>query len=271
MHAYVINLARSPERRETIIANLEKCRVDYEIVTAIDKLDFPQADPCAAGKVVPSFWDRAQPGEVACTMSHMIIYRKIIDDGLEQALVLEDDVILPEDLSAITDAAGKCLEGPEVALLNFDSEEIVQVSRLGSIDLPSDRKLVFPVHAGQLRSAAAYIITREACVQMIERAWPIRINADNWLRFVQAGCIEQLRCVFPLAVRKHPGFRSTVDHTPNSRSKTFKGVVFTVIDRWGLRWAQGLITRRRERFLRRHTRVEFVDEAVPARSAAPSR
>ena len=39
MHAYVINLARSPERRAYISAELKKARVEYEIVTGVDGRD----------------------------------------------------------------------------------------------------------------------------------------------------------------------------------------------------------------------------------------
>jgi glycosyl transferase, family 25 len=261
MHAYVINLARSPERRAKVTANLDRCGVDYEIVTAIDAQEFGSGDLRAAGRVAAAFYHKFRPGEAGCALSHMSVYRKILADGLERALVLEDDIIAPPELAAIADAVGGCLDGAEVALLNFDSQEVVQVSRAGAIDLPATRQLVAPLHVRQPESGAAYVITREACARMTERAFPIQTKADDWAHFIQIGSIDRLRCVVPLAVRKHPGFGSTMGYYSHS---SFKGRALALIDRLGLGLVQRVIAYRRERIWRRYTRVEFVDDPGPS-------
>jgi len=261
MHTYVINLARSPERRAKITANLERCGVDYEVVTAIDAQDFDSADPAAAGKVAHTFYGKFRPGEAGCALSHMSVYRKILADGLECALVLEDDVIVPTQLPTIADAVARYLEGAEVALLNFDSEEIVQVSRTGAIRLPASRQLVAPVHTRQPESGAAYIITREACARMTERAFPIQTKADDWAHFIQIGGIDRLRCVVPIVVHKHPGFQSTMGYYADS---SLKARALAVIDRLGLGLVQRVVAYRRKRIWRRYTRVEFVDNPGPS-------
>ena len=244
MHAYVINLVRSPERRAKVAANLGRYGVDYEIVTAVDAQDLDLTFPRAADKVVPIFYDKFRPGEAACALSHMNVYRKILADGLEWALVLEDDIIAPPELSAIADAVAGCLEGAEVALLNFDSEEVVQVSRVGAIDLPATRQLVAPVHVRQPASGAAYVITREACARMTEREFPIQTKADDWAHFIQTGSIDRLRCVVPLAVRKDPGFGSTMGYYSHT---SFRARALAVIDRLGLGLFHRVVAYRRER------------------------
>ena len=264
MYAYVINLARSRDRRAEVTANLDRCGIDYEIVTAIDAQDFAFTDPRVAGKVAATFYDRFRPGEAGCALSHMGVYQKILADGLEWALVLEDDIIAPPELVAIVDAVAGCMEGAEVALLNFDSEEPVQVSRIGAICLPAARQLVAPVHARQPESAAAYVITREACARMTERAFPIQTKADDWAHFIQIGSIDRLRCVVPLVVRKQPGFRSTMGYYSDS---SLKARVLAMIDRLGPGLVQRMVAYRRERIWRRYTRVQFVDDP---RSLPPS-
>jgi glycosyl transferase family 25 len=256
MHAYVINLERSAERRAKVTANLDRYGVDYEIVTAVDGRDL---DP--AGKVAPGFFDKFSPGEAGCALSHMAVYRKVLADGRECALVLEDDIIVPPELTAIANGIAKCLEGAEVALLNFDSAEVVQVSRIGAIDLPATRQLVRPVDVRQPSSTAAYVITREACARMIERAFPVQTTADDWANFIQVGGIERLRCVVPLAVRKDPAFGSTLDYYS---STSFKARILALIDWLGLGLVQRVVTYRRARIWRRYTRVEFVEEARPS-------
>jgi glycosyl transferase family 25 len=266
MHAYVINLVRSPERRAKVTANLDRCDVDYEIVTGIDAQDFAPTDPHANGKVAPAFYDRFRPGEAGCALSHMSVYRKILADGPEWALVLEDDIIAPPELATIADAVARCLHGAEVALLNFDSGDVVQVNRIGAIDLPANRQLVAPVHVRQPESAAAYVITREACARMTERAFPIQTKADDWAHFIQIGGIDRLRCVVPLVVRKHPGFGSTMGYYSDS---SLKARILAFVDRLGLGLVQRVVAYRREWIWRKYTRVEFVDN--PGASLPSSR
>jgi glycosyl transferase, family 25 len=261
VHAYIINLVRSPERRAKITANLDRFGVDYEIFAAIDAQELDPTDANASGEIAPRFYDKFRPGEAACALSHISVYRKILADGLEWALVLEDDIIAPPELAAIADAVAGYLRGAEVALLNFDSEEVVQVSRIGAIDLPATRQLVAPVHVRQPASGAAYIITREACARMIELALPVQTKADDWAHFIETGGIDRLRCVVPLAVHKDPGFGSTMGYYSHT---SFKARALALIDRLGLGLVQRIIAYRRERIWRKYTRVEFVDDPSPS-------
>jgi len=265
MHAYVINLARSPERRAKITASLDRYGVDYEIVRAIDAQD-ADFSLRTADKVAPAFYDKFRPGEAACALSHVSVYRKIVSDGLDLGLILEDDLVVPPELTRIADAVGTCLEGAEVALLNFDSPEIVQFSRTGAIDLPAARQLAAPVHVRQPESGAAYIITREACARMIERGVPVQTKADDWARFIQTGSIDRLRCVVPLAVRKDPSFASTMGYYSRN---SFKARTLALIDRLGFGLVQRVVAYRRERIWRKYTRVEFAEDASASLPSSP--
>ena len=114
MHAYVVNLARSLDRRAHITRELRKTTVEYEIVTAVDGRELDMAD---AALIDPSFVARGvfPEGSAGCALSHLSIYRKIIEDGLDVALILENDVVLPADLDKLSEEVGEHLTGAEVA------------------------------------------------------------------------------------------------------------------------------------------------------------
>ncbi|HMH93333.1 MAG TPA: glycosyltransferase family 25 protein [Streptosporangiaceae bacterium] len=272
MHAYVINLARSPERRAHITAQLKDARIDWELVVAVDGRDLDMTDRQTIGAPAPSARNNESflPGEVGCALSHLHVYRRILADGLDQALVLEDDVILRADLPTVLDALPEHLAGSEVALLNFDSVGTCQVSRRGSANLPAARQLVHPLDIHQPLSAAAYVITRETCQRMTESRLPIRSAADDWGYFYSEGVLDRLRCVVPPAVDKTPDFESTMAY---HSEKSIKGRVLSLITRHDLRLLQRAVVYRRERIWRRHLRVEFVDERPtphPPRLARPA-
>lgn len=211
MRAYVINLARSTDRKAYITAQLDKIGIDYEILTAIDGRYLDLDDQSL---VAPSFLTDADlpAGSAGAALSHLAVYRKIIEDGFDMALVLEDDVILPTDLDALADAVGKQLTAAEVALLSVGSmaHQVVNMSTQGVVPLPPSRFLALPIDVGNVLSGGAYIITREACERMIEHNLPIRWVADSWGQFYTEGTLDRVRCVVPESVRKNHNFASTM-------------------------------------------------------------
>jgi len=254
VHAYVINLARSADRRAHITAELKNIGIAYEIVAAVDGQDLDLNDTAA---IDPAFLEiEYSAGAAGCALSHLSVYAKIIADGLDKALVLEDDVILPGDLASLAEAVAEQLTGAEIALLNFDSPEPVRMSSEDTTDLPPARLLALPIDISQLRSAAAYVITREACERMVKYAMPIRVLADAWWHFYREGALDRVRCVAPLSVRKSPKFVSTIGF-------------YSLGDGLGARLIEPLVRRkipvldqalsyRRERIFRRFIRSELV-------------
>jgi glycosyl transferase, family 25 len=257
VHAYVINLARSPDRRARTVAELEKCAIDYEFVEAIDGDELDLSDPQVTEDIALPFLraNFRRPRVVACALSHLSVHRKIIADGLECALVLEDDVIAPSDLASLADDIGEQLVGAEIALLNFDSQQPCKFSRRGSVDLLGSRQLVRPVDVGQLVSAAAYVITREACERMTKGVAP-KSNSDDWSYYLNDGSLDRLRCVVPLAVAKNPNFASTIHLDSDSRLKSW---LLAMASRHNFRVVNRLLAYRRRTIWHKYTRTEFVD------------
>ena len=209
MHAYVINLAISLDRRAHVISELEKTSLDYEFVAAVNGRELDLHDPAT---IAPSFLSTVTcvAGTAGCALSHLDVYRKIIDDGLDMALVLEDDVILPTDLGTLADAVGAHLAGAEVALLSYDSAKPCKMSREGLIQLPFARQLALPIDIWQPLSGAAFIITRQACERMVERGLPLRAAADEWYFYYREGILDRVRCVAPVSVYKNLKLPSTI-------------------------------------------------------------
>jgi glycosyl transferase family 25 len=258
MRAFVINLKRSPERRVNMTAQLTAHGIDYEIVEAVDGRELDLTDPAVLDSIAPSFLaaDWFLPTHAACAMSHLSAYRKVLDADLPWGLVLEDDVTIPAGLWEIAEAVAAGLTGAEVALLNFDSDQVVQMSRQGALELPSDRKLVLPLDVHVPVSAAAYVITREACERITKGALPIRAKIDNWGHVHDEGMIDGLRCVVPLAVVKNPSFGSTIGYYSDA---SLKARALKLASRLHLQVIDRAVARRRERIWRKYTQFEYVD------------
>ena len=263
MRAYVINLARSLDRRAHITAELKKTGLDYEIITAVDGRDLDLRDPAIVDPSLP-YIDPSLPivdiglaaGTAGAALSHLHAYRKIIADGLDKALVLEDDLLLPADLGSLADAVADQLIGAEVALLSYDSPDPCKMSLEGSIHLSSARVLALPIDIRQPRSAGAYVVTREACERMVKCLLPIRVQADTWWFFYREGLLDRVRCVVPQPVLKSPKFTSTIGSY--SLGSGVRGRLAGPLVRHKIPFLHQALCYRRQRILRQWSRSELV-------------
>jgi glycosyl transferase, family 25 len=256
VYAYVINLARSRDRRAHMTAELNKTGLDYEIITAVDGLDLDLHDRTI---VDPALTYRTQfvPGVAGGVLSHLSVYKKIVADGLDEALVLEDDVTLPADLGSLADAVADQLTGAEVALLSYGCYGSCKLGREGSVRLPASRLLALPNEIRMVNSAGAYIITREACERMIKFVLPVRINPDDWWYFYREGALDRVRCVVPIPVLKSPKLVSTMGSY--SLEGSIKGRLTWPLVRYKIPLLHQALSYRRQRIYRQWSRQELVD------------
>lgn len=264
MHAYVINLARSLDRRAHIIAELKKTDLNYEVITAVDGRDLDLHDPAIVdpslpyvGPSLPIVDIGLAAGTAGAALSHLSVYRKIIADGLDEALVLEDDVMLPADVGSLSDAVAGQLAGAEVVLLSVDSPDPCRFGLDGSTHLPDSRLLALPIDIRQPRSAGAYIITREACERMVKSLLPVRMQADMWWFFYGEGLLDRVRCVVPLPVVKCPKFVSTIGSY--SLGSGIRARLTWPLVRRKIPLLHQALSYRRQRIFRQWNRSELVD------------
>jgi len=256
VRAYVINLARSPERRRHIAAELARTDLAYEIVAAVDGRDLDLSDPQIVDCALLAKND-FPAGTAGCALSHLRAYRRILGDGGDAGLVLEDDVTLPADLGRLADEVARHLTGAEVALLNYGSADTCLMSREGTVDLASSRLLAMPINLCRLVNAGAYVITREACERMVRDALPIRANADDWTYFYTHGLVDRVRCVLPLPVGKSEKFESTIGLYSLGDSLTAR--VIGPLVRHRIPVVHRVVRARRRRILSRWERSDIVD------------
>ena len=90
---YVINLKRRSDRKEQLLAKFPN--INFTFIEAIDGEELDQETLIAEGKLNRSFFDptgMVTMGIFACALSHKKAWDQAIEDGVENALFLEDDV-----------------------------------------------------------------------------------------------------------------------------------------------------------------------------------
>jgi glycosyl transferase, family 25 len=98
MRVFYINLDSRPDRRAFMEAGLAKCALTAERVAAISSQDVKSCGGEIDGAAFN--FDRLAPAEIGCVLSHRKAWQAMLDQGLEHALFLEDDMRLSPLLPA---------------------------------------------------------------------------------------------------------------------------------------------------------------------------
>lgn len=206
MKAFLINLDKNTERLAASRAQLDKLGVEFERVRAVYGKELSAEEKrravnrfrwwCAKGYKV-------RDGEIGCAMSHAVIYRRMIEEHLPMACVLEDDNRYTSRFTEVVDAVSKMidLDLPQVVLLTNRREN--------RHENPSVPKLVPTDHD---QHTAGYILTQKAAKAILRANTPIQVPADNWRRWQRRGIIRLYHALPMVCIQDNePLFESDIE------------------------------------------------------------
>jgi glycosyl transferase family 25 len=174
---FLINLDRSSDRLEWMLAELQRSGLEFVRFSAVDGRD-----------ALPE-WLRAQfpetahlsSGEVGCYASHLSVYLQIARSALPYAMILEDDAMLADDLPSIVQEALSMapLGWDYIRLSGHFKRAVYSVGRLSN-----GRHLVR--HTLIPNTTVGYLVSRQGAEKMLVPSARVRpIDRDikfAWLR-----------------------------------------------------------------------------------------
>lgn len=183
MKAFIINLAESTERKAEMLRQLKRCGLeDYEFIRAVRGTALTQSeldDSFMKRKSCRHLHRDLSLNEVGCALSHQLVYERMVHDGVEKALVFEDDVRLDGNFSGVV----SLLEG--LSLENFviklDARDSIRAFNPHSIKLSEDYCVLHPLN--NLRFAWGYCLDLKAAKSLRSNFYPIFTEADDWFAF----------------------------------------------------------------------------------------
>lgn len=181
MMVFVVNLDKDVAKWDNVHARLSNLGVVHERFPAVyGKLMTREEKTnvlnrfrwwCATGR-------RCEDGELGCALSHLALYRKMIDEGIGVACVFEDDVIfnarMPEQLYRVG------------SFLNSDLPRVVLLSSRRVI--ANDNWEIEPI-LGDF-GTFAYMINLSGAKAILSENLPVQRPADQWSWWRRLGKIE---------------------------------------------------------------------------------
>jgi len=224
MKVHVINLKGSVDRRRSIESQLQKLKISYEIIEAVDGSALSDEDlrDKADMKEVEKYPEWLTPNVIATSLSHMSVYKHICNSTDEWHLILEDDVILAENVKSV-------LQHVEINTEVYKDRVVLLYGLMykGKIELSKDSltkcegfNIYKILSREEMGGAGAYIIHKDTARLFLQKNDKIKVAADAWYFFYQQGVCTQVDCVYPFAAK--PGlFESTIGYV-NKSTLTYK-------------------------------------------------
>jgi glycosyl transferase family 25 len=96
MRKFVINLKRRPDRLEQFFKRCPYAREDIEVIDAFDGKS-PSSESKKEQKYIIKFSNNnVLPGAIGCFISHLRIWKKMVNDNIPIAMIFEDDAHFDE-------------------------------------------------------------------------------------------------------------------------------------------------------------------------------
>jgi glycosyl transferase, family 25 len=174
MKYFVINLPNYKDKKDLMISQLDNLKItNYEIVNGIDGSlidDILIAFICDKTQVLKNIKRPLAKTEIGCALSHIKIYKKIIEENLDQAIILEDDVILNSlgHLSSIN-----ITQEFDIILLGSTSPFHIDKTTPHTLYKKDDKT---SIHGG-----FGYLVSNQGCKKLLEHFNKINYPIDSWL------------------------------------------------------------------------------------------
>jgi glycosyl transferase family 25 len=220
---FVINLARDTDRAAHMRAALAQIGLAGEFIEAVDgraltPADRAMVDPARTRLV---YGNDLLDNEIGCYLSHYRLYQRMIDENIEVALIMEDDLDISPDLPALVT---ELLADPDPPWL------VVRLDSLRTqLHAPPSRRFAgravrHLAHGTLFRldvhvlGLGAYLIRREAAARMLAHGRRIFMPIDQTMdRFWENGLVPFV--VRPFPVRQRADLASRIGARPAGRHR----------------------------------------------------
>ena len=103
MKRFVINLKRRPERLLNFFKRCPYPRETFDVIEAFDG-KFPEQESRKERKMLSKFSESIEMGARGCSISHLRIWKKIVNENIPVAMIFEDDAQFNPNFSEFMDS-----------------------------------------------------------------------------------------------------------------------------------------------------------------------
>lgn len=183
---FVVNLATATQRREAMQVLLAQHQITATWINAVDGRLIPDAELAQhfdAERAELEYGPMVR-GEIGTSLSHVNIYRQMVEQQIQYAVVLEDDVELAPDFCRVLSQLPDLVASTEPAMVQLTH---VERAFTNSAHKLGEHRLMRP-HGG-VWLTSGYFITLPAAQNLLNALYPVWTVADHWRNFEAKGLL----------------------------------------------------------------------------------
>ncbi len=174
---WVINLRRSVDRRASIRAELDRLGLEYELVDAVDGRELGPEELAAsysASAALALIGRELTPGEIGCSLSHLWLYQRQVEEGHEDVVILEDDIVVSPAFPDILRRRDALPTDWELVL--FHRVNTPAVSYWGRRRFDQRHRCV--KFASLVDGTVSYLLRLSGARKLLAHGYPVRVPSD---------------------------------------------------------------------------------------------
>lgn len=200
MKFYIINLKHDKDRKKHMISLCNSLNITPEIINAIYGKELPNVEDyinCNKEISIKRIQRILCPGEIGCIMSHQNIYKKMIEENIQYATVLEDDVDLSEDIKYFTTFDFRTLDF-DILLLGYHGTKSREHLNLKGIKVYSVNPNYTIYSLLEIAYGTyGYIVSLEGAKRILKQSLRFDVPIDH---YTGNNKINKVLCVYPQLV-----------------------------------------------------------------------
>jgi glycosyl transferase family 25 len=261
MKIFVVSLSRVVARTNYIKAHLDSLKVDYELIDAVDYINLTPADfEVLSDQEAVRNNPYLSQGVIACSLSHVKIYKHIVANNVDVSLVIEDDAALPKNIKRILDIVAQEIKKDEIIALSYfnhhQAKDSTSLSKYQRKPIGEGCELVYPTDLHDIASSMAYVITKEVAKKMIDVVMPVSVQTDYWGVYFDKHAFSSFRCLYPVKVLAAP-IRSSIEY---ASAKTLFSKLAGWVRKYKVPILMSYLDRRTNKIQGEKYHFSFVDE-----------
>jgi len=190
MRSFIVNLKKDTARRQHMEKMCAQVGLNSEFIEAVDGRELPNVDDYRKkSENVHTLTGMLTPGEVGCTLSHQKIFKKIIDEKLPLALIMEDDADIAPSILEILDYLEHATFPFDICFLGHHPLKL-QVEQFVNINDSFKLNRVNEI----VRGTHGYVISLSCAIRMLEKTSEFEESVDFYTGDYR---INNILCLYP--------------------------------------------------------------------------
>ena len=121
---FIINLKKDIDKRKHMEALCKQHALSYQFTDAVYGKELSASVLSTVYKKEESIYAVGRElakGEIGCALSHLNIYKQMLEENIDKAIILEDDILIEDNFSSIISSIDKFPDNWEVILLGYNT------------------------------------------------------------------------------------------------------------------------------------------------------